>query len=688
MSELPTFPSAPMKREDWEQEFLLLMEPLVEHASVSRARIRLPGGRPSSSGPESDSLEAFARSLWMAGPWLSTHPTGEAPIAGRNVDVGDFYRTGFVNGTGERHPDSWFPLLGLRQTLVEAASLAWNLWLARSHLWEPLGSVERRRILAWLEGASAIAPMDNNWRLFSAILHTVLKHLGGTFDQRTIDGHLDRVESFYLGDGWYNDGPLPCSPDCSIDYYNAFVLHPYLLYWSLLDGDSQPERRERILARARTFQRSFVLWFGSDGSFPCFGRSTLYRMGVTHVFASAVLADASALPLGQVRRLCGLVLRRALGAPGALSGERQLTMGFTRELLPMIEAYSGPGSPYWAAKAFGILGLPRQHEFWQAPEDPLPIEQSDYVVAVPAAGFLVRGDRDTGHVQIVNGKSFGYPKKYSNITYSSHFGYEIDAESAGGERDRFGEAGLTLSRDGRVWHPRRSIRELHVGDNLLVTEAVYRLGSRPLARTAEHVSRALSAERPAARTHPRRAKSWLSAQAHAIYRWMAAKLTPRAKVLTAVMFVGDQQVRAHRVTSRVKVLAREGGFACGWSEDAPDLLGGSLSYVGTKTAASGIKPLLGYDRAPVPRRGDHNVLHVTSCVPHVETSRPRRGVVHLVSVSVARPIAFAVKDVGRGIGDEPRHLIALLETAARRTGPLRSPKAGSPRRRTRGRMTA
>jgi hypothetical protein len=75
-----------MTLDDWEHEFLLLMEPLIAHASESRARIRLPGGRPRSSGPESDSFEALARSLWMGGPWLSTHPKGEARIGGRDVD--------------------------------------------------------------------------------------------------------------------------------------------------------------------------------------------------------------------------------------------------------------------------------------------------------------------------------------------------------------------------------------------------------------------------------------------------------------------------------------------------------------------------------------------------------------------------------------------------------------------------
>lgn len=134
-----------------------------------------------------------------------------------------------------------------------------------------------------------------------------------------------------------------------------------------------------------------------------------------------------------------------------------------------------------------------------------------------------------------------------------------------------------------------------------------------------------------------RAKSWLLTRARTVHRRLAPELTPHAKVLTAVVFVGDQQVRAHRVTSKVNLFAREGGLACGWDEGEPKLIGGSVSYVSAPIAASGIHPLFGYDRATRPRRGDHNVLHPNSYVPHVETSRARRGVMHLVSVSLARP---------------------------------------------------
>ncbi len=653
-----------MTRREWERTFLLLLKPIVTHAADSHARVHLPHGRPSASGPESDSLEAFARSMWMAGPWLATHPTGEALVDGRTIDLGAFYREGFVNGTDPHHPDSWFRLLGLGQTLVEAAAMAWNLWLARERLWDPLSAKERHRVLAWFSEASAIPPVDNNWRLFSALLMSVSKHLGGRFDQAVIDAHLDRVESFYVGDGWYNDGPLPGGrTNWSIDYYNALVLHPYLLYWSLLDGDTQPERRERIVGRASEFQRSFVHWFSSDGSFPCFGRSMVYRMGVSHVFPAAVLADACPLPLGQVRRLCGRVIGRFLDAPGVLGSDGELTMGFRREFQPMMEPYSGPGSPYWAAKAFVVLAIPEDHPFWSSAEEDLPIEDADYTLAIPAAGFLVRGDRATAHVQVVNGKSLVYPKKYSDLAYSSHFGYEIERHQPTGTSasDPFGEAGLTLSRDGRSWYARSEVRLLDIRDGVLITEAVYRLGEPWLARPAKAVSVALSDPGPGRAPAMR---NRLRAIARAIYRRVAPMLTPRATVVSAVMFVEDQQVRAHQVRSRVKVRAREGGFACAWDDERePELSESLVSHVRTRHAASGIRGLIGYDRTLQPRRSDHNVLHLHSSIPRIETARSRRGVLRVASVSLGRPSPFPPEEVGRRIGHEAERLIGLLEEA-------------------------
>jgi hypothetical protein len=389
-------------------------------------------------------------------------------------------------------------------------------------------------------------------------------------------------------------------------------------------------------------------------------------MGVMHVFASAVLAGVCPLPLGQVRRLSGLVVRRALDTPGALGSDGQLTMGFAREYLPMVESYSGPGSPYWAAKAFGFLALPGHDPFWTSQEELLPVERSDYLVASPATGFLVRGDHATGQVQVVNSKSLVSAKKYSNLTYSSHFGYEIDHDRTLGATDPFGEAALTLSRDGRRWYGKHSVRSVDIRDGVVFSEAIYLLGESKLAGTARTVSGVLSASGPRAGSHD--VRQWIRARARSVYMRLAPKLIPKATVLSAVMFVGDQQIRAHRVRSRVKILAREGGFACGWTGDVePELTWGSLSFVHTPGAASGIRIVRGYERAVTPHRSDHNVLHSRSWIPRLETVRARRGLLRIASVSLARPVSFSGDEIGSGMGAEAARLIALLERIASST---------------------
>jgi hypothetical protein len=283
---------------------------------------------------------------------------------------------------------------------VESSAVAWNLWLARNALWDPLGSAERRNVLAWFAAAATIQPFDNNWRLFSVVVLTVLKLLGGLHDRTAIEYHLNRIDSFYVGDGWYSDGVPEGTRSLHLDYYNAWVIHSYLLMWCMMDGDSDGERKSRIIERARTFLETYPFWFGASGSFPCFGRSMIYRTAVTGIFGWAVATGACPQPVGLARRLCGLVLRRMLETPGVVGPEGQLSMGLAREFPPMVEDYSGLGSPYWAGKAFSVLIFPPEHPFWAEPEEPLPIERASYVVSLPHAGFLLQGSCDTGEVQV------------------------------------------------------------------------------------------------------------------------------------------------------------------------------------------------------------------------------------------------------------------------------------------------
>jgi hypothetical protein len=117
------------------------------------------------------------------------------------------------------------------------------------------------------------------------------------------------------------------------------------------------------------------------------------------------------------------------------------------------EAYSCAGSPYWAAKGFAPLLLPRQHAFWQSPEQLLPAEDADFQIAIPPAGLVVRSH--AGEVEVLNnanGITVGNTKfgvwKWSKLSFRSGVGGEVPAE----ENHHPLDAALTAEfRDGSIF---------------------------------------------------------------------------------------------------------------------------------------------------------------------------------------------------------------------------------------------
>lgn len=66
--------------------------------------------------------------------------------------------------------------------------------------------------------------MYNNHLLFAAIIETFLLKVGEQVDQAKVFLACKKIEEWYVGDGWYSDGP-----SFSMDYYNDYVIHPMLV---------------------------------------------------------------------------------------------------------------------------------------------------------------------------------------------------------------------------------------------------------------------------------------------------------------------------------------------------------------------------------------------------------------------------------------------------------------------------
>jgi hypothetical protein len=381
-------------------------------ASADHARIDLPGP-PSAYGRDSDALEAFARTFLLAAIRLRGEPGGE---------LADWYAEGIVAGTDPDGVNAWPRPDRLAQAKVEACSIALGLHLTRPWIWDRLGSAEQRRVIRWLGSVVGEAYPPINWVWFQIVVETFLRSVDGPWDARDIESGLAVHESLYRNDGWYSDGG-----ERAYDHYGGWALHVYPLLWAEMAGDLCPdELRQSWRQRLSRFLTDAASLVGADGSPLLHGRSLIYRYAAAAPFWIGAMTGATDLSEGTIRRACSGMLRHF--ADNGVPDERGLlNLGWHREWPAMAQSYSGPGSPYWAAKGFLGLALGPDHPVWTAMEEPLPVERGDVVTAVPAPGWIISGTHADGLVRIVNhgtdhsvpGDPRGDSPLYARLGYST-----------------------------------------------------------------------------------------------------------------------------------------------------------------------------------------------------------------------------------------------------------------------------
>ncbi|MEU2245923.1 DUF2264 domain-containing protein [Streptomyces sp. NPDC019224] len=379
-------------RADWEQAADRLLFAVRPYASPRHSRIDLPGSRPSWSGPLSDGLEGYART-WLLASLRIAGARGEDPCGhlGR-------YAEGLAAGTSDPagSPDAWPRMVGTPQAVVESASVALGLRLTRPWLWEALDDRTRQRAVDWLLPALAPSPVNNNWWLFGLTVAGFLQEAGIETDRarRTIDRALERIEDWYLGDGWYSDGP-----NRSFDHYNAWAMHFYPVLHAHLAGDR--DLLDRYGPRLHRHLDDYSRMFGADGAPVPFGRSLTYRFAAAAAPWLGALTGHTPLTPGATRRLASGTLRYFLDR-GAVDRDGLLTLGWHGAHEPMIQPYSGPASPYWASKGFLGLLMPPDHPVWTADEEPLPAETEDAVTTLGPTGMLLQSTAADGLVRLHN----------------------------------------------------------------------------------------------------------------------------------------------------------------------------------------------------------------------------------------------------------------------------------------------
>src|SRR6202012_2755973 len=90
-------------------------------------------------------------------------------------------------------------------------------------LWKSPDGAVKKDVIACLIKTRKIKPPENNWLLFAAMIEAFFITIGEPFEISRIDYAIKQHQLWYKGDGMYGDGA-----EFHWDYYNSFVIHPYL----------------------------------------------------------------------------------------------------------------------------------------------------------------------------------------------------------------------------------------------------------------------------------------------------------------------------------------------------------------------------------------------------------------------------------------------------------------------------
>lgn len=443
-------------------------------------------------------MEGLSRALWGLFPLMA---------GGADVPFSEKYINAIKLGTDPQSPSYWGETGPYDQRLVEMAAYGLGLALLQDTLTDRFSETELKNLHRWLNQITDAQMPDSNWNYFAIIVQLGFKRAGMPYDQAAIDRRFNMMEAYYLGGGWYSDGPGRPK-----DYYISMAFHFYGLIYATLNAQDDPVRAATLRERAGLFAKDFIYLSAADGASVPFGRSLTYRFAMVAFWSGVAFAGLDVFSPGVVKGLILRHLRWWLEQP-IFDRDGILTLGFAYPNLAMCEDYNSPGSPYWALKVFLIMALPADSDFWQAQELPLP-ELAPVHAIVPAQQILQHHENSQHVVMLTSGQLelnnyVNTEAKYTKFAYSTRFGFTI-------ERGRYGikhaacDSMLLLSDNDNYWRGRRECDSVEMQDG-----AIY--------------------------------SRWLPWHDVQIDTWLIP--------------CGDWQVRVHHVTSARRLQTVEGGFA-------------------------------------------------------------------------------------------------------------------------------
>lgn len=350
--------SSPSPRQQWADLCYRIARPVLENMS----REELQKNMQLELSPTWDGrdrrvayMETFGRLMAGISPWLSL-PDDDTPEGRRRSQLRQWALKAYRNAVDPASPDCllW---KGPTQILVDAAYLAESFLRAPEATWKQLDKETQQRYIQRFKELRVIRPAYNNWLLFRAMTEAFLMSIGEEADQYALTVAVNKINEWYLSDGWYSDGP-----EMALDYYNSYVIHP--MYIEVLEtckacGFWTPVTPQLAVRRMQRFNVFLERLISPEGTYPAFGRSVVYRMGAFQTMAMAAWKYGlpEGISNGQVRSALTAVMKNMFAVEGNFNSSGFLQLGFAGHQPGLANYYTNNGSLYMTSLVFMPLGL-------------------------------------------------------------------------------------------------------------------------------------------------------------------------------------------------------------------------------------------------------------------------------------------------------------------------------------------
>lgn len=355
-------------RQFWLQEMDKMVRPVLYSLAKDSLKINMPQMTSirvdnKESRIKVQYVEVLGRVLSGIAPWLQLEVGSKEEISLRK-QYREWTIQGIKNSLDSNAKDFMrYDIAG--QQLVDASFIS-LAFIRAPWLWENLDERNRSLLLKSIATTRKFKPGFSNWLLFSAMNEAFMAKYGYDWDVMRVDYALQQLEQWYVGDGMYKDGSF-----FAFDYYNSYVIHPYLSTLMDVIGEKTTTYNRMFEKIKKRNQRYAVIQerlIHVDGTFPATGRSIIYRGAAFHHLADMAWEDRlpEQINPAQVRSALTAVIKKTLENPTTYKNN-WLTLGLYGDQPNIADSYNNQGSPYLATNIFLPLGLAESHPFWSNP---------------------------------------------------------------------------------------------------------------------------------------------------------------------------------------------------------------------------------------------------------------------------------------------------------------------------------